>query len=206
MDNSILVSNENYENDNERMTSIVIDVETDNSMTTIINDSMKTPLKGILKNTSDYSEQEKLLRINVIKICSILIILLIAIPLIFCDLYYGLIDVSCIYESPSYLDISLKLYLLTSGFINLLLTLIILLLLVLIKNFDEINNKTYLLTSFMLYTLCIFNLIWSIIGSIVFWEYIYYDKICKISISTYMFVSLIIKLIVSSIFIFHKKL
>lgn len=46
--------------------------------------------------------------------------------------------------------------------------------------------------------------IWHIIGAVIFWGTLYPKKICDKSISTYLFISLIIKLLYSS-YIFYKK-
>ena len=203
---SLLVPEEINEVEGERMTSIVIDVETNGSSQSIISDtSNDTPLKSILKKSSDYYEEDRLLQLRAAKVCSSIMILIICIPIIFCDIYYSLTDVSCVNESPSYLDISLKLYLLLSGIINLILVLLTIVMIICLKNFDNKNDIAYLLTFGNLYISCVFNLVWNLIGSIVFCGYIYENGTCKIGVSTYVFISLIIKLLGSFLSFCHNK-
>lgn len=203
---SLLVPEEINEVEGERMTSIVIDVETNGSSQSIISDtSIDTPLKSILKKSSDYYEEDRLLQLRAAKVCSSIMILIICIPIIFCDIYYSLTDVSCVNESPSYLDISLKLYLLLSGIINLILVLLTIVMIICLKDFDNKNDIAYLLTFGNLYISCVFNLVWNLIGSIVFCGYIYENGTCKIGVSTYVFISLIIKLLGSFLSFCHNK-
>jgi len=203
---SLLIPEEINEVEGDRMSSIVIDVEIHGSSQSIISDtSIETPLKGILKKSSDYSEEDRLLQLRAAKVCSSIMILIICIPIIFCDIYYSLTDVSCVNESPSYLDISLKIYLLLSGIINLILIIIAITIIIFIKDFSDKNDIAYLLTFGNSYISFIFNLVWNIIGSIVFWGYIYDNGTCKIEISTYVFISLIIKLLGIFLSFCHNK-
>ena len=202
MNNSSFLDSE--EVDRERMTSIIIDVETDNSNQSI-SDSIGTQLKSILKKTHNFSDEDRLQQLKIVKICNSITILVICIPIIFCDIYYSLIDVSCSNKIPSYLDVSLKIYLLLSGFINLILITFAIIMIIYVKEFGNKNDIAYLLNIGNLYISCIFNLIWNIIGSIIFWGYIYYTGECKIGFSTYVFISLIIKLFVNFLSIFHIK-
>lgn len=203
---SLLIPEEINEVEGERMSSIVIDLETHGSSQSIISDtSIETPLKSILKKSSDYSEEDRLLQLRAAKVCTSIIILIICIPIIFCDIYYSLTDVSCVNERPSYLDISLKLYLLLSGIINLILIIIAITIIIFIKDFSDKNDISYLFAKYTLYIQTIFNLAWNLIGSIVFWGYIYENGSCKIGVSTYVFISLIIKLLGSFLSFCHNK-
>jgi len=198
MNNSSLMVEE-Y--NSERMTSIVIDVETND-----LSESIESPLKSILKKPSDYFG-DRIIKLRVMKICILSILIIIYIPLIFCDIYYSLIDVSCVNEGTPYLDITLKLYLLLSGFINLILLITIIITIILIKDFENKSSIAYLLTLGNSYVSGLFNLVWNIIGSLIFWGYIYNNGTCKIGLSTYIFISLMIKLLGSflSIYYFYKK-
>jgi len=157
------------------------------------------------------------------KLCFALIILVTMTPIIFCDLYFGFTDLSCSREKPDELAISLKLYLIVSGFVGLSAMTAIFIGIVCF-DFDVIyaNNLlimsgvscrlTYLDSfSFAVYILLVvvfweyFNLVWNILGAVAFWEYIYGNGNCHKNFSTYVFVSLIIKFISISIGYHFKK-
>ena len=84
------------------------------------------PLKSILKKQSSIaSEHDNLILHKAIGFCTTALIMIICIPLIFCDLYYGFTDKSCINETPNGLNFTMKIYLLISGFTGLLAMLIL---------------------------------------------------------------------------------
>lgn len=189
----------------EGMTSITIDVDTHETNQSISSNSLNEPLKSILKKSSDYSEENRLVELSIKKLCCVTLLLLINIPIIFCDMYYGLTDKRCVNEKPPYLNVSLKIYLLLSGAINLGLLFVLIFALVYVKNFGDKNDIAYLMLVGNIYVSGIFNLMWNIIGSVVYWGYIYDNKTCEITMSTYIFISLIIKLIGCALFIFYKN-
>jgi len=160
---------------------------------------------------------------------------MVSIPLIFCDIYYGYSNTNCVNSNPKYLDISLKLYLLLSGFMGIIL-LVLACIIILFIDFEIVDNqeeenendnnkigiknlnkirfreleliriKEFIKTIKKIgkYMLGMFNLIWNILGSVVFWGYYYENGMCKIEISTYIFISLVIKLLASSIYLYHQ--
>jgi thiamine transporter ThiT len=77
-----------------------------------------------------------------------------------------------------------------------------------LSSLDKFNNDNFCLTcftsTFMVIT-SIFQLIWNVIGSIVFWGYIYTDGNCNTQFSTYVCVSLIIKLIGNLLSVLNYK-
>ena len=94
---------------------------------------------------------------------------------------------------------------LLSGIINLILIIIAITIIIFIKDFSDKNDISYLFAKYTLYIQNIFNLVWNLIGSIVFWGYIYENGTCKIGVSTYVFISLIIKLLGSFLSFCHNK-
>lgn len=131
------------------------------------------------------------------KLCFALITLLIMSPIIFCDLYFGFTDLSCSKEQPHELAISVKLYLIVSGFVGLSVMTVIFIGLA-CSDFDEnYANNLFIMScvSRGLKYLRLFYYLWNILGAIVFWEYIYGNGNCNKNYSTYIFVSLIIKFI-----------
>lgn len=202
MNNSSLLVPDDFEN--ERMTSIAIDVETQWSNSSITENNIESPLKSILKKTTELSDEDKRGHLKAIKFTSIIILLIIFIPLIICDIYYGFSNVSCVKEKPTNLDLTLKLYLLLSGFVNLLLLFIAIITIISINELDD-NNIAYIFTIGNSYLCCIFNLLWNIIGAILFWGFIYESSVCRIDTSTYIFISIIIKLLLAFMFIYNKN-
>jgi hypothetical protein len=149
-------------------------------------------LKGILKKQSSFAEEKETLIINrAAKICSIISIIILFVPIIFCDLYYGFTDNSCINEMPNGLNYTMKIYLLTSGFIGLIVLLISIWIVCLLSYVE--TNFIYIKYFGMFGSL--FQIIWNILGSATFWGTIYKEENCDSMISTYIFISLIIKLV-----------
>lgn len=160
---------------------------------------IQTPLKGILKKPEEYIYEQKRIEVRLFKLCFILLFIVIMTPIIFCDLYFGFTDISCSRENPDKLDINLRLYLIVSGFVGLSTLFIILIIIILFDH--NTNSKSNILDiyyyqfSILFILISLFNLIWNIIGGIVFWEYNYGTSKCNKTISTYLFVSLIIKFV-----------
>jgi len=122
-------------------------------------------LKGILKKSCDMDDEIRTGKM-VIKMCTTLLFIVLTTPIIVCDLYFGFSDHSCINEMPDGFNYTMKLYLLVSGFIGL---------------------------SWLLFM--IFNLIWNILGAVTFWGSVYKGGHCDSKTSSYIYVSLIIKIV-----------
>lgn len=212
-----------------RLSSVTIDAQELSTNKT----NLSTPLRGILKKSCEISGEKKLIYSNAIKICNLICLFMVSIPLIFCDIYYGYSNTNCVNSNPKYLDISLKLYLLLSGFMGIILLVLACIIILFIdfeivddqeeendnnkigiKNLNKIRFreleliriKEFIKTIKKIgkYMLGMFNLIWNILGSVVFWGYYYENGMCKIEISTYIFISLVIKLLASSIYLYHQ--
>ena len=153
-------------------------------------------LRSILKrDTPDLTETEETV-IMVLKTCSTIFILIIMVPIIVADLYFGFTDNSCIKDKPDHLEISMRLYLLVSGFVGMGAMLIyIASICSLTPKKDEANATSLCCICFVGYASAAFHLIWNILGAIVFWGTIYVEKNCNRNVSTYIFVSLIIKFV-----------
>jgi hypothetical protein len=161
-----------------------------------IRDTLSVQLKSILRREVPSSVETEEVDIMVLKIYICSIILIIMVPIIIADLYFGFTDTSCVNDKPDGLDISIKLYLLVSGFVGLGVMLIyIVSICSLSPKMDQTNTANICCICFAGFTSAIFHLIWNILGAIVFWGTIYGEKICNKNVSTYIFVSLIIKFI-----------
>lgn len=149
--------------------------------------------KGILKRKSydDIDDQTE----KIIKIIVCVMVLLICSPICVFDLYYGYTDKSCVNETMVDLNLNMRTYLLVSGYTGLIILAII------ISTFYCISRKITIEYS-LAQSVCIkvlrimitiFNVSWTVVGSIIFWGSLYNERICDKNISTYLFASLILK-------------
>jgi hypothetical protein len=173
-----------------------IDSYTETGNTTQNNGNQKL-LKGILKNTDINLENERRIGVVVVKICTSALVIITMAPIIVCDIYFGFNDNSCVNEMPNGFNITMKAYLLVSGFAG-----VACLLAIIYTIWSRSNDDNNIITSFYLKTIGIiiglFQLMWNILGAVTFWKTIYKGGNCDLMISTYIYVSLIIKLIINS--------
>jgi hypothetical protein len=174
------------------MTILTNDIESNKE---IAHSDIHLPLRGILKKPEENSFDDKKIKERLSRLCLGLIIFVCMTPMIFCDLYFGFNDTICSKEQPDELAINLKLYLIVSSFIRFS-AMTVMLMTITCVDTDKISN---LGTCFMfcgsltIICLALFNIVWDILGAVVFWGYIYGNGNCDKTFSTYVFVSLIIK-------------
>jgi hypothetical protein len=201
-----MITNNNIieENDNDinRLSSIGLDLECQIEIKeeNLIQQNEKIQLKGILKNKDGNNFDNEIIQDILMKILFIIGIIIICVPITFCDLYFGFTDNSCSKKEPPGLSINLKLYLLVSGFIELLILIGSLFIICSSKQLNKISNKNICIVfcgSLIILLVSLFQIIWNILGSFVFWGYIYENGDCNKEFSTYIFVSLLIKLIIN---------
>lgn len=192
----------------KNLTEVVVDIESQSETKENVPNEIQVSLKGILKKSEEniiYNEQiEK----RFMKLCFALIILVIMGPIIFCDLYFGFTDSSCSREEPNELAISIKLYLLVSGFVGLSVMTIMLFGITCLELDNNSENDLFSMCCGYCGVICVglFNFIWNILGAVVFWGYIYGNGNCDKTFSTYVFVSLIIKFVAALFsYQFNKK-
>ena len=192
----------------EKIPSIIIDIESQIEAKEEIQPELQIPLRGILRKPEENLIYNELIEQRFMKLCFALIILVIMSPIIFCDLYFGFTDSSCSREQPDELAISVKLYLIVSGFVGLSVMSVIFIGITCFEIDENPTNDLFVMcfSSCLAIALKLFNLVWVILGAVVFWGYIYGNGNCDKSFLTYVFVSLIIK-IVSNLFgyQFNKK-
>jgi hypothetical protein len=161
------------------------------------NSNERVVLKGILKKSNNVDHEART-GLMVIKLCTTLLMIVLTMPIIVCDLYFGFSDNSCISEMPDGFNYTMKLYLLVSGFMGLSWLLFI----IYTTSSLSINNDN---TTSIICAGCIglivliFNLIWNILGAVTFWGSIYKGGQCDSETSTYIYVSLIIKFVATLI-------
>jgi hypothetical protein len=210
--NSALV-NDSYvinilnENENENK----IDVSDDNvsdisdedntNLKTILNSDLNLPKKDLKKIQKFYKKPEENNRINnneekIVKMFIIILFIIIGAPIVICDLYYGYTDNSCINDYPNGLNINMKIYLLVNGYYGLTIISLISLFIACISTKNIEDNISLIVISKITPTIfLLFITVWNIIGSVIFWGKLYKEGNCDKNISTYLFVTLIIKLL-----------
>lgn len=191
------------------LSEAVIDIEIQNEIKTNDTNLPQVPLKGILKKPDRQILENIEIEKNIFRLCLGLLFLVTMTPIIVCDLYFGFTDSSCSREEPDELTISLRLYLIVSGFMRLV-TMIVMLTTLTCFDPKEIHKKGgcfIFCGSLGLMGVALFNIIWNILGAVVFWGYIIYsNKNCDNTFSTYVFISLLIKFLAAVFaYIFYKR-
>ena len=124
-----------------------------------------------------------------------------------CDMYYVLNDNQCInnrYDN-SYLTIYKYLLINSIFWIMIFINIIIFMIYYCKNNNFVILNEFVVVCSNVIYKcLILFNIIWTIIGSIIFWGY-FNITTCSLNIYVYLFISLISKLVIAGFSIFSNK-
>jgi hypothetical protein len=179
--------------------NIIIDIESQNE------EQLYTPLRGILKKPDSNRENDEIFEARVTTACSSIILIIIWIPIITLDLYFGFSESTCSTKEPNDNTfknlIKLKIYLLVSGFVGIVsLGGILTAIYIFDPKLDRAYNiYLYSITFASMYLTTLFLIIWNILGAITFWGFVFNNKTCGQTFITYMFVSLIIKLISSLI-------
>jgi hypothetical protein len=183
----------------ERMTTIIIDIESQNEY----EERLNTPLRGILKNPEPNRENDEIFEARVTSACISLVLIIIWIPIIVMDLDFGFFESNCTTKEPndnSFIHlIKLKIYLLVSGFVGIVsLGAILTAIYLFDPKLDRASNiYLYNITFATMYLTSLFLIIWNIMGAITFWGFIFNNKTCGQDFINYMYVSLVIKLISS---------
>lgn len=183
--------------DTDILSRSIIDIESQNETKYESQSVIVVPLRGILRNTDENIVDNKIVEKTLFKICFSLLVIVILSPIIICDLYFGFTDTTCSSEKPDELAMSMKLYLIVSGFLGLSGMIIILIGTAFFDQYkiSELGICGLFCGTIGLLCMIIFNLIWNILGAIVFWGYLYGNGDCDKTFSIYLFVSIIIKLI-----------
>jgi hypothetical protein len=130
------------------------------------------------------------------KSCIILLFIILVLPILICDMYYAYNDDSCVNEYPEGLSINMKDYLLGCSYTSIVVMAIIICVTCTASN-ENIKVINMCMNIWPIFILNLFSLIWHIIGASIFWGKLYPEDLCNKSPSTYFFISLIIKLLLS---------
>jgi hypothetical protein len=171
-------------------------------------DATDATTKSIIKNTRSSQEldADNETKIRIVKIVAMLFITIFASPFIICDLIFGYSDDICIDTYPENLNlVNMKTYLLVSSYYTIGFLTTIYINLCFISENNDTNVILFSFLSIVKKLSQVFLVIWNIIGAIVFWGTLEQGELCSKNINTYLFVSLIIKLLVNFYNIFSIK-
>ena len=130
------------------------------------------------------------------------LILLIGLPITFCDIYYAYTDNSCVDSHVDRISVNLKQYLQVSGLLSGCF-LFIVILCVLTYN-EKIKGLLFGVGIILFIFLNMFNLAWNIIGGVIFWKYMD-NSLCSDNVFNYVFASLIIKYVCAAFSLFSNN-
>ena len=167
-----------------------------------------TTAKSIIRNmkSSQELEAENEIKIRIVKFVSILFISIFASPFIICDLIFGYSDDSCVDTYPENLNlVNMKTYLLVNAYYTIGFLTILFINLCFISENNDTAVILFSILSIMKNLSQVFLVVWNIIGAIIFWGTLNQRELCSKSTNTYLFVSLIIKLLVNFYNIFSNK-
>ena len=172
----------------------------------IQNKSDMTSIDIVDDNSTDIDKNDDKNYIQPLKTILISILIVINFPIIFCDLYYAINDNTCINQKMEKLAVNMYDYLIVSGIYSLIITVISILFILFFIHKIKNNDITILNYIFMLflYISGLFNIIWNIIGSIIFWSYMDNNQ-CSNEVFNYLFASLIIKLVFCSTILLNNN-
>jgi hypothetical protein len=127
-----------------------------------------------------------------IKIVAMILIFIILVPLSILDLYYYSTDKYCIHENNKFLSIDLSIYLVVDGVLGSV-GAVLWILFIYLFHPDEyiIVIKGYIM-KFIIIFVGLFNLSWTIVGSILFWMSTKNEE-CSKGVYNYIFTLLIIR-------------
>lgn len=167
--------------------------------TTIPETTMNSIRKLVEQENSDES-----LNLNTKWLISSLLILL-SCPFIICDLYFAYCKTDCLTDYPKNFKVNIQEFLVVSALVSTF-TIVITVVYVLFQNHEKENILFKAITYFILYIVGVFNTIWSVIGAYVYWgSFIHCEPSPISSLSNYLCVSLIIKMLSSLHYISTQK-
>ena len=193
---------------NMKLHAIVVPIEEEKFTDIEHCDATDATTKSIIKNTRSSQEldADNETKIRIVKIVAMLFITIFASPFIICDLIFGYSDDICIDTYPENLNlVNMKTYLLVSSYYTIGFLTTIYINLCFISENNDTNVILFSFLSIVKNLSQVFLVIWNIIGAIIFWGTLNQRELCSKNINTYLFVSLIIKLLVNFYNIFSIK-
>jgi len=190
------------DNNYETMSNVSMDsINYDNDLDKSVNYSNQDiEFINRISNSREYKLQQKRKLDNYTKICLkstvVFVIILFNIPICVTELYYAFTDNSCIYVKHNNLLIDLYTYLAVDGVYGIVITTMCSIYICCFIDIDkmELIGLKKIIISVISFILILFNLSWTIIGAIIFWDIID-DYACNNNIYCFVFAELVIKLI-----------
>ena len=121
---------------------------------------------------------------------AIIVAIIVCIPGIVCDLYYAQTDSSCVHNTTSNMNLTLYDYLMVSSIFNIVSTFILVILFSCIRKIEVYEVVITFIGKFTM----MFIISWTIIGALLFWEYIDTEH-CSKPVYTYLIAIIIIRLV-----------
>ena len=151
-----------------------------------------------ISNSREYKLKQKRKLDMYTKICLksivVFIIILFNIPICVTELYYAFTDNSCTHIKHNNLFIDLYTYLAVDGFYGIIITSICSIYICWFIDKSQLVGLEKIIINIISFILLLFNLSWTIVGAIVFWNIIE-DYTCNNNIYSFVFAELIIKLL-----------
>ncbi len=132
-------------------------------------------------------------------LCVVVCLMIITLPFIICDLYFGFSHQPCVNIKFNNFEMNFKTWLLTCGFMNI--SYILYLLIAVLQK--EIVAECMTIMGKILMGL--FSVVWTIIGAVLFWRYIEPNNLCDKSLTTYLWVRLIFGLVGAGTILCSRK-
>jgi len=199
----------------ERLSSVVLSERSNDSINS--NTDMETYLnlsdkdketikkysenKGILKSIlkpQPSSEENRMLEKQITVYCLWIVSFIIYLPIIVYDLYFAYNDHTCVNKYPPDINVNLKQYLVVSAITTfIIINSHMLLMIYFIKIKFKLTICFILLSYIFICLLGTFGTAWNMLGAFIFWGSIYHEGHCSKVVSTYIFVSLIVKFVLT---------
>jgi hypothetical protein len=139
-----------------------------------------------------------------VKISCILLNLVITLPLVITELYYAYTDESCVHQKAGKLHINLFTYLAVNGILGCAGTILVSLNICFIDHHIYITCFKTGCLNLILIVSSIFNILWTVIGSVIFWNLIN-NKECSEGIYNFIFITLIVRYLLIFICLINLK-
>lgn len=167
-------------------------------------DNLKDAIVNLEENGENEENNQNYRMIVKFIIC--LVIIVVGFPITICDLYYAYNDNSCVNEPADKLSINLFDYLAVCGWTTFCSLTLSIILIILKKKNQMIEHSLIelIINEIILKLVKIFLIIWNIFGAVIFWGLIKNSN-CSNDVYNYVFVTLIIKLVISSYEILDTK-
>ncbi len=156
---------------------------------TLVKDTKSESINGSYIISINDNEVKVVKQEACLGILTVACFMIILCPFIICDLYFGFNHQSCLNLKFNDFDLNLKTWLLTNGFLAI--AYVVYLFIAALQ--EEYTRNCMSIAGQILVSS--FSVIWTIVGAILFWRYIEPSNLCNKSLTTYLWVRLIMGLV-----------